>query len=339
MGYSSNLCKACKHGILEAGSADEGINEWMAEVVILNPDGNMTVDTEYTGYVGDYERFDGAGAVWLHKACWEVAGRPDADAFDGPSHGDHHQGGGGTHAHIIDPRITDEAERARLLEEGLAKRNARIYTEQARKVQEWLDKSELKYHREEHGDEMWRLRYHYGQTHLRDEDGGFVLSDPEVSYSFVKDPTGWDYYDKLNRDEVEGTHFTGTEDELKAHLAAEWAKFIESDECKAYVAHREAEVAKHRAEQIEKFKTEGRFKVSYHSDHQASKGHTVFYVRDEFEYDSDVTGFSTNDHEFKGARGMAQAKADRLNEAWAAAGHPQAFSHDLFEARVYPGLE
>jgi hypothetical protein len=333
MGYSSYQCKRCNHGILDANATDEGINEWMAEVVILNPNGRMTVDTEYTGYSGDYERFDGPNAVWLHKACWELAGRPDADAFDGGSNSDEHQGAGGPHAHVIDPRVKDEDERARLLAVGLEKRNARIYAQNARDVHEWMDKRERKYHVEKHGGEMWRLRWDISPTFKRGDDGEPLLSDPNKPWSYIDDPNACEIRDNLNR-EADPERFEGTEEECKKHLAARWAAFLESDECKAYLAHREAEIAKHKAEEIEKMKTEGRFRTSYSPDHD-HRGDTVFYVMDEFQYGSDTERFSTHDHSRKEASGKAKAKAAMLNEAWAAAGFPQEFEHELFTRRTY----
>jgi hypothetical protein len=327
MGYSSNLCKRCDCGILDANATDEGINEWMAEVVILNPNGRMTVDTDYTGHVGDYERFDGPDSVWLHKACWELLGHPtNTDDFDGPSGGDDHQGAGGLHAHIIDPRITDEAERARLLAEGLEKRSARIYTRNAGMVYDWLDPKELKWHQEKHGDELWRLRFNqYYNDFVVDENGEKVLSDPEKPWSFIDDENTWTYYDKLDGErENPGTRFEGTEEELKAHLARLWTRFIESDECAAYLAHREAEIAKLKAERLEELKAEGRFKVDGNA-----WDHTLLYVKDSFTYRHDLEKFSTGDS-FKEAREKAQAKARMLNEAWAAAGYPQDFEHESF---------
>jgi len=238
MGYSSYKCKRCGHGILSEDATDEGINEWMAEVVILAPNGNMTVDTQYTGYVGDYERFDHQGSVWLHKACWELAGRPDCDAFDGGSVSDDHQGAGGPHAHIIDPRIKNEDKRARLLANGLEKREVRHRRCVAFTVQDWFDDRSYHLEREQVGDEPWRLRYTYYQGFMRDDEGKPVLSDPGVPWSYVEDPTGWAYRDRLEMDEPEHV-FTGTEDELKAHLASLWAQFLESDELKELLALRE----------------------------------------------------------------------------------------------------
>lgn len=325
MGYSSYLCKHCSHAIVSADSTDEGINEWMAEAVMMADDGSQRIEPKFSGYPED-RFFD---AVWAHKACWELAGKPEFSAYDGPSEYDPNQGCGGKHVLVIDPRITEETERARLLEEGLKLRAEKIYARNAREVHEWLDDCPHNWHREEVNGELWRLRYHYHRAYLRDEKGELVLSDPAKHWSYVEDPTGWVYYDRLDEDGPEH-RFTGTEEECKAHLAALWAQFIESDECKDMLVFRESEIAQYKAERLEEAKVEGRFTTTYGPEYNedGTERWPVHRVHDELDFRTDKEGFYGD-----GSRDQAQAKADMLNKAWAKAGYPQEFEHEAFEDR------
>jgi hypothetical protein len=135
MGFFSYKCKECGHPMLSHGAVDKGINEWMVEAVALTTDGSRMIG-EYNGYgrvVGgeddefDYEfdyEFDDETAAWVHKACWESAGKPDYDHYGSGSDDAEDQGWffkDGDHD-MIDPRIKDEAERNKLLEEGIKAR-------------------------------------------------------------------------------------------------------------------------------------------------------------------------------------------------------------------------
>jgi hypothetical protein len=311
MGYSSYLCKHCDKGIVDASATNEGINEWMAHVVMMTANGSRMVEPEYDGYEGHYERFCD-GAVWVHNACWEIAGKPEFDAYDGPSGYDPDQGGGSFRGSldIIDPRITDEAERARLLAEGIAARTKKRYDHNARQVHDWTDQEDSEYHREKHNGEMFRQRYTYGNKYSEDGEGGYT-----------KHENAWVVYDELDRERDEVT-YAGTEDELKAHLTALWNAFQESDEHAAYIARAEEMTAAYYAEQIEKFKTEGRFKTTYGPKQvDGQEVWPVHQVKDDLHYRMDKEWFHGD-----GAKARCQAKADKLNEAWAAAGHPDKFS-------------
>jgi len=321
MGYSSYLCKHCDHGIMDAGSTDEGINEWMAHAVMMSDNGSRLIEPEYGGYSGDYERFD----LWAHFACWELAGKPEFGAYDGLSKHDPDQGGGsfrGSHD-MIDPRIKDEAERARLLAAGIKLRDERRYNHNAREVHEWMDKEDREYHREKFNGEMFRFRYTYSNCYDKDDEGEYTKREDRFAI-----------YDKLDAERDEVT-FDGTEEELKAHLSALWSAFLESDEHAAYLAHREAEIAKYRAEELEKYKIEGRFNITYGPKRDADDKEIwpVHQVDDQLQYRTDQEWFHGD-----GSKTRCMAKAKLLNEAWAAAGYPREFDHELFVEKVYRPL-
>ena len=306
MGYSSYLCKHCDHGIVDAGATTEGINEWMAHAVMLADNGAMQIEPEYGGYSGDYSRY----TVWVHHACWELAGKPEFDAYDGSSKYDPDQGGGsfrGSHD-MIDPRIKDEDERARLLAAGIQLRDEKRYTYRAQQVHDWMDQEDSDYHREKHNGEMSKI------------DGEYTKLD-----------NAWVVYDELDKERDEVT-FAGTEDELKAHLTELWETFLASSEHAAYMAHREAEIAKYRAEELEKYKVEGRFDTTYgpKRDKDGKEIWPVHRVNDKLRYKTDAEWFHGD-----GCKTRCAAKAKILNDAWVAAGHPAEFEHELFVEETY----
>ena len=70
------------------------------------------------------DEFDDESAAWVHKACWEIAGKPGYGHYGSNSEDAEDQGWffkDGDHD-MIDPRIKDEAERNKLLEEGIKAR-------------------------------------------------------------------------------------------------------------------------------------------------------------------------------------------------------------------------
>ena len=316
MGYSSYLCKHCDHGILSEDATDEGINEWMAEVVMLSPNGKMVVDTEYSGYEGEYERFSMNGSVWAHKACWELAGKPEFATYDGPSRSDPNQGAGGKDELIVDPRITDEAERERILTEGIARRKERLYSYKAERACGLAAKAKRDHYIKQHEGEMWRLRYYYGQDFERDESGEFLRGEDGRG---IRTMNRWYYCDQLDVDHDGGElTFEGTEDECKAHLAKLWEEFLASDELKGYVAFCTERARKHREERIEKLKVEGRFRPTYGPRQIDGKEiWPVYWVEDEL-YIEDLRDESWHGD---GCKTRAQARADELNAAWAASGY------------------
>jgi hypothetical protein len=423
MGFFSYECKHCDHSILSPYSADPEINEWMKDAVVLSFNGSRIVG-EYGGYgdIGGMDSGDsdlGGDAVWLHQACWEVAGKPEYEHFQKLTEGgtlvrrkDHKRfsvvrfdadrdeailtsdedeqvvvrrlaedlyatddrevfelrvGSAsaedqgfffGREHDMIDPRITDEAERERLLTEGVEKRERRWYDDRARKVAEWLDTKEREYHDEDKQKEPWRHRYSYFETAVRDEN--------DEKGQSLKDGTNWYVSDGLDpeadeADEARGD-FKGTEDELKADLSARWARFIESDECKAYLARRKVLRDEALREEIERLKAKGRYEVSYgpapKGDTVRKKngrdwvgGRTIYRVEDRLTYetvvkmegpnkalgvkvfmeDPDYDGNNSPEWEARlediraadreGHR-LASEEAQRLNDEWARTGYP-----------------
>lgn len=360
MGFFSFDCKECGHPMLCNYSSDEEINGWMKEAVVLEPNGSRLIG-EYDGYgrVGGSSYADGDigdDAVWLHQACWEVAGKPERDAFDGPSDHSADQGYFFDREHdMIDPRVTDEEERKRLLEEGIRIREEHRYERRAEKVAEWLDPEEREWHDEDKKKEPWRHRFHYsaayenqqkleGQWWLRDEFG------PEYGGLPVVD------------DDDELITFKGTEDEVKAHLARLWAQFVESDEARAYVEHRAKKRREYKLEALERLKADGRYEVSYGPAPKGDTvkkagerdwvgGRTIYRVEDRLTYktvakmdgpdkalgvktfveDPDYEGNNSPEWEARvedlraatrESRRLAEEECQRLNDQWARDGYP-----------------
>jgi hypothetical protein len=266
MGFFSYDCKECDHSILSSYSTDPEINEWMKDAVVLTPNGSRIIG-EYGGYgdIGGMSSGEGDidhDAVWVHQACWEVAGKPDYDRYDGPSGSARDQGFFfGKEHDLIDPRIKDEAERERLLAEGIVVREARWYDGRARKVAEWLDPKEREYHDEDKRKEPWRHRFTYFETCVYDENDELVKDEKGRG---IKDGTNWYVSDEIEPDASEDDRkFKGTEDELTADLSRRWARFVESDEAKAYIARRKEIRDEARAEMLAEIKEKGRYEVSY----------------------------------------------------------------------------
>lgn len=351
MGFSSYECKHCDHSILHHGSVDPEINPWMKDVVILGENGSRLI-SEYDGYSGHYTEQIGDDAVWVHQACWEVAGKPEYDVYDGPSAHAGDQGHFfGCEHDMIDPRITDEDERARLLAEGVEIREKRWYDGRARKVAEWLDRDERRYHDEDKQKEPWRHRFSYFETCVYDENDEIVKGDDGHGF---KDGTNWYVSDKIENDEPEDTRkFKGTEDELKLELARRWGEFVESDEAAAYVARRKEIRDEAMREQIEELKAKGRFEVSYgpaptgdtvtKEDAPDWVGHrSIYTVRDSLTYKevakmdgpNKVLGVKTFHGKYpedrieemraahQESRRLAEDEAQRLNDQWKADGYP-----------------
>ena len=194
------------------------------------------------------------------REVFEVAAGSDSAGDQGYFFGKEHD--------VIDPRITDEAERARLLAEGIEKREARWYDGRARKVAEWLDPSECRWHAEDKKKEPWRHRFSYFETCVHDENDKIVEGDDGRGF---KDGTNWYVTDEISTDEDDEGTFKGTEEELKADLVRRWGEFVESDEAKAYIARRKEITDAARAEMVAELREKGRFEVSY----GPAKGDTV----------------------------------------------------------------
>lgn len=354
MGLSSYECKHCGHSILHSGSVDPEINAWMKDVVMMSENGSRLI-TEYDGYEMHYEQFAmGSDAVWVHQACWEIAGKPDYDAYDGPSPSAGDQGHFFGRDHdMIDPRITDEAERERLLAEGIEIREKRWYDGRARKVAEWLDPDECRYHSEDKKAEPWRHRFSFHPTIVWDEEKNEAVRDENGDACY----DGFSIWDNLDS-EIEYPKFHGTEDELKAHLASLWAQFVESDECKTYIARRKELRDNARAEELARLRAEGRYQVTgkeAKGDTVVKEGErdwtgrrTISIVRDRMTYETvavfDGPNKALGRKTFQGkypedrieamraagreSSDLAHAEAKRLNEQWAADGYPWDWDQD-----------
>lgn len=313
MGFFSYECKECGHSILSSYSTDREINDWMKDAVVLSSNGSRVIG-EYDGY-GNVDGMDSeslGGDVWLHLACWEKAGKPEHDHYDDSSAHAEDQGYFFRYEHdVIDPRITDEAERARLLEEGKAAREQRWYDGRATDVYEWLHE-DPKWKKKEHVESPWRQRFSYFETCPRDENS-------ERGWG-KKDGTHWFVQDKLNPDATEEERlFRGTEEELKAELAAKWAVFLESDDCRAYVARAEELREEARQRKLADLKENGRYEATYRSVplEGSKKYQTMWSVKDKMRY-------RRVGPELPGTWGRDEVKKDvkRLEAEWAAAGYP-----------------
>jgi hypothetical protein len=142
MGFFSYDCKHCGHPMLSEYATDPGINEWMSEAVVVHGEDPVH---HLSGTYDGYGRLSSAswdsleGEVWVHLACWEVAGRPGESSYDGGSKGSEDQGyffNDGDHD-LIDPRIKDPEKRTELLAAGIDSRTRRRFDAKARQVADW----------------------------------------------------------------------------------------------------------------------------------------------------------------------------------------------------------
>ena len=88
MGFYSAKCLGCSHPILCLNATDP-INTWMNQAVAVTEDGSI-LKGEYDGYGAlhspsgsEFPDAVGHGTSVWHRACWEVAGKPDD--YRGPS--------------------------------------------------------------------------------------------------------------------------------------------------------------------------------------------------------------------------------------------------------------
>lgn len=240
MGMFSYECKECGHPMLSPEATSEGINEWMSDAVALSRDGDRAVGT-YDGYgrADGYEVGDcGMDVAWVHRACWEKAGRPEWSRYGSPSASAGDQGwffDDGDHD-LIDPRVEDEGERARLLAEGVERRSRMRHDQRARKVARMFEERE-------DDAPAWRRRYKVSSYENR--DGALVV------YAI----------DDLTGEEVSGEF--GSLEEIESHCASLWAAFVDSEEARAYLARATEMRREAREAFLEKMRVEGRYEVSY----------------------------------------------------------------------------
>lgn len=341
MGVFSWTCPHCDHSIL--AHADEGINEWMREAIVLEPCGDRMSGT-YDGY----GRLDGdeiddamdAGGVLVHLACWEAAGSPDfgfyadkgLESKSAPDQGYFFD----TEHDLIDPRINDAAERERLLSEGRRAREVARFDAKAQRVGEILNEA-----KDLDGADRWRAR--------------FGIWAPEGQM------TGYAVTDKLGSLAANGLSTLAEAESTAARL---WGQWIESTEFETLRDRAKEMHLAARAQVLEGFKDKGRFSVSYRGiaggDIVKRAGErdwvglrTVYFVTDALGvYDSEVAVMDApwvklgtltfeSDPEYAGnnspawearveairaavteSRALAQAEADRRNKEWADAGYP-----------------
>ena len=328
-------CKHCKRPVHDYTT--EGINEWMKEAVVMMEDGTRLVggfDSEHGHKVGDRE--SEPGGMWLHKVCWEAAGRPEFDAYENPSVRKDELAYGDEELWIVSPEITDEAERERVLAEGIAGHKQRMFDEKSRRVDDWVEQ-DPEWQSEQQRERPWEQRF---QVYTRPK------GDTAVQIYDALDDTGALYED-----------FDGTEEEATAECKRRWAEWLLSDEFKALRARRKELEAQWKTEQMVKLKKEGRFDVGYRPSKKGGDmmngrkmNRTMFYVKDKLTYDY-VAEFDFSDEltpkeyetdpEFDGnnsaewearveefraetgrIRDLADNTCERLNAAWAEAGHP-----------------
>jgi hypothetical protein len=361
MGFFSWNCKECDHSVLSEHSTDPEINAWMKDAVVLGPGGDRVLG-EYDGYgnVGGHNRSDLSDSqVWLHLACWEVAGKPEFDRYGEGSGGAGDQGFFfGKEHDLIDPRISDPDERVRLLAEGIETRDKRWYDGRARDVAHWMDD----FGRDE-DEKVWSQRFSFGKC--REE--GRRLEDGKWHAPIIQDE--WYINDKWGPEEagLGETQFHGKHAELLAHIDGLWAAFAEGPECAAYLSRAKEMSDEAQARYVAKVREEGRYEVTYKpSQHPTDMingrgmSRSMYYVKDKLAYgvaaifdwptEGDLAGRefsrvsdSDPDSTFEGTvspeweeripkiqeahrdlRLAAEESALRFNEEWRDAGYPEA---------------
>lgn len=93
MGFYSADCKGCGHSVRHDGSVNS-TSRWMTQAVVVSSDGDVGTG-EYDGYGSVMPHNKNADCyalqgkeVW-HRACWEIAGKPE---FTGASRSAYDQG-------------------------------------------------------------------------------------------------------------------------------------------------------------------------------------------------------------------------------------------------------
>jgi hypothetical protein len=337
MGVFSWTCPHCDHSILV--HAHRGINEWMTKAVVLEPCGDRMSGT-YDGYgnLDDGEITDAmySGAIMAHLACWEVAGSPEFGFYADKGLTSESAADQGyffsTEHDLIDPRITDPAERELLLSEGRRAREAARFDEKARSVTEILiDARDLE------PEDRWSARFGIWEpTGLMK---GYAVTDKLGDLAAVD---------------------LATEQEAVATGRRLWGMWLESDEFKTVVARAKELDLECRAAALARLKEKGRFTVSYgpakgdsitHANEPTwTGGRSIYRVIDALDhsfekvfdgpnlelgvktFDGDAPEHEeiwerrVNEMRASGRRSadLAKDEAARLNKEWADAGYPVA---------------
>jgi hypothetical protein len=328
-------CKHCKRPVHDYTT--KGINEWMQDAVVLMEDVSRLVgefDSEHGHKVGNRET--GSGGMWLHKVCWEAAGRPEFDAYERPSKRVDELSYKDEELWVVSPEITDKAERERVLAEGIAAHEQRLFDDKANRVDDWVEQ-DPEWETEQQRERPWEQRFQ-------------VLTYPEQDNTVQ-------IHDALDDTAVRYEDFDGTEEEAETECKRRWNEWLLSDEFKALRARRKELEAQWEAKHMAELKEKGRFDVGYRPSKKGGDvmdgrkmGRTMFYVKDRLTYE-DVIEFDFSDElapkeyesdpafdgnqsaewetrveEFRAETGRIRALADtacaRLNAAWAEAGYP-----------------
>ena len=88
MGMFSWDCNGCGFAMRDCPSCSE--SAWMGHAVCLTPDGSRVIAKyDHYGNLGSFNLVDQGKFAIYHKACWELAGKPE---YDRPARHSHDQG-------------------------------------------------------------------------------------------------------------------------------------------------------------------------------------------------------------------------------------------------------
>jgi hypothetical protein len=294
-------CPHCNLSVVHQG--DPGISEWQQEAILLSPCGDR-ISGSYDGYghlndteITDY-MMNGGSSILAHKACWEVAGKPDhkfyaekglksTDARDqGHFFNDDHD--------LIDPRITNPEERTRLLETGRAARTVQQFNAKAELVGGILVEAKRL-----PPESRWMARYS-----IWEKKGGMA---------------GHCLTDKLGG--LAGQDMATLEEVAQLGQSL-WGQWVESEEFQTFKLRHEEMVAERQLRHIENLKREGRFDViedprngDVVETDRGTRTHQRYIssVRDNFTYknvmvfDAPFTALGIKHIEIRGSDSMAWA--------------------------------
>jgi hypothetical protein len=352
----------CEHSILV--QADGGINDWMRDAVALLSTGER-IEGTYDGYgnLNPHDRSIPSRSVVVHRACWEVAGKPEFSYYAEHDLSSQYADDQGFYFHdehdLIDPRITDGVERARLLEEGRERRVKTRFDERAQHFCLLLLDS-----RNEDPETAWEVWFPVFNDY---EEGCFRIAS------------------RLEEDRLcDQRKFDGF-DEAKRSARELWSTWVQSEEFAALKTRSDELLQQTRQRQYEKLKDEGTYKVSYKTvdgdlhagtegdrtevlDPDLWKGHRrVYFVQNKLtravvfvadgpdkalgretflkqpgyrgnhspEWEARVSALRAATSE---SLRIAQETADRLNAEWATAGYPMEFPGELDVERTEPSV-
>jgi len=264
MGHFSYICKHCDRPILDSQSTWRGLNEWMATTVVLMASGSRVVG-EYDGYgrvgrIDANEQADADEGVWTHKACWEQAGKPEHEAYTGPSVGCQHSGYDEKDLRPEPGKPFDQAAWDAALQERADKIRADLVRKACEMVNDGHYNNADSVRRTE---KPWTRRFHV--YHF---DGQYQI-DPKNP-----EPAGWVWYDEspemggyadvpaMRDDPKHGPQIQSggtceTEAEAEAACKARWDAWMQSDELAQMKRERAATLRKRSLERAKELLIEG----------------------------------------------------------------------------------